>query len=200
VAQFLHDVHQCPLQHCRGHLPETDLTEDGAMNWFDNVSSDSDQPIAPACLYMGHWRHRLHPYGDELLCRVVIDVAEPRVVAAQVIEHGLIEDLDLSALAELNQVMWAQEVHHRPAAWGFGEIAMLPLWAKPTFTESQIDELERIQGYLIEASEESVDSVLKLRDQFLQGIGMTHQDVNRAARDSNEYAIGLRKGGRGLVS
>ena len=170
------------------------------MNWFDNVSSDSDQRIAPACLYLGHWRHRLHAYGDLLLCRVVIDVAEPRVVAAQVVEHSLVEDLDLNALAELSQVMLAQEVHHRPAAWGFGDIAMLPYWAKPTFTESQLEELERIQGYLIEASEESVESVLKLRDQFLQGIGMTHQDVNRAMQQSNEHDIRLRKGGRGMVS
>ena len=170
------------------------------MNWFDNVSSDSDQRIAPACLYQGHWRHRLHAHGDLLLCRVVIDVAEPRVVAAQVIEHGLIEDLDGGMLAELNQAMLAQEAHHRPAAWGLTPCAMLPTWAKPTFTESQIEELERIQGYLIEASEESVDSVLQLRDQFLQGIGMTHQDVNRAARHSNEYGVASRKGGRSVVS
>ena len=170
------------------------------MNWFDNVSSDSDQRIAPACLYQGHWRHRLHAHGDLLLCRVVIDVVEPRVVAAQVVEHGLVEDLEPMALADLSQVMLAQEVHHHPSAWGLTACAMLPIWAKPTFTESQIEELERIQGYLIEASDDAVDSVLKLRDQFLQGIGMTHQDVNRAARQSNEYGIGLRKGGRGLAS
>jgi hypothetical protein len=171
------------------------------MNWLDNVSSDSDQRIAPACLYQGHWRHRLHPFGEKLLCRVVIDVAEPRVVAAQVVEHGLVEDLDSSQLEELNQAMIAQEVHHRPTAWGLTACTMLPTWAKPTFSESQIEELERIQGYLIEASDESVDTVLKLRDEFLRGIGMTHQDVNRAVRQSNEYAMGgLRKGGRGLVS
>ena len=50
------------------------------MNWFDNVSSDRDQPIAPACLFQGHWRHRLHAHGELVLCRVVMDVAEPRVV------------------------------------------------------------------------------------------------------------------------
>lgn len=170
------------------------------MNWFDNVSSDSDQPIAPACLYQGHWRHRLHAYGDKVLCRVVIDVAEPRVVAAQVVENGLIEDLESSTLEDLNQVMLAQEVHLNPTAWGLAACAMLPSWSKPTFTESQIGELERIQGYLIEASEESVDSVLKLRDQFLQGIGMTDRDVHRAVRQSNEYGKLPRKGGRGVVS
>lgn len=170
------------------------------MNWFDNVSSDSDQPIAPACLYQGHWRHRLHAYGDKVLCRVVIDVAEPRVVAAQVVENGLIEDLESSTLEDLNQAMLAQEVHLNPTAWGLTACTMLPAWSKPTFTESQIGELERIQGYLIEASEESVDSVLKLRDQFLQGIGMTDQDVHRAVRQSHEYGKGLRKGGRGVLS
>lgn len=173
------------------------------MNWFDNVSSDSDQPIAPACLYQGHWRHRLHAYGDKVLCRVVIDVAEPRVVAAQVVENGLTEDLDGGVLEDLNQVMQAQDVFDCPTAWGFTACAMLPVWAKPTFSESQIGELERIQGYLIEASEESdesVESVLKLRDQFLQGIGMTDRDVYRAVRQSNEYGKVPRKGGRGVVS
>ncbi len=170
------------------------------MNWFDNVSSDSDQPIAPACLYQGHWRHRLHAHGDKVLCRVVIDVAEPRVVAAQVVEHGLVEDLDAGTLADLSQSMLAQEVHLCPSAWGLTACTMLPMWAKPTFSESQIEELERIEGYLIDASEESVDSVLALRDQFLQGIGMTNQDVHRAVRQPCEYGVAVRKGGRGLVS
>ncbi|MBA4110804.1 MAG: hypothetical protein C0487_14560 [Leptothrix sp. (in: Bacteria)] len=170
------------------------------MNWLDNVSSDSDQRIAPACLYQGHWRHRLNPHGDLLMCRVVMDVAEPRVVAAQVIEHGLVEDLDASDLEELSQLMLAQEVHHRPTAWGFTACAMLPLWAKPTFSESQIEEMERIQGYLIDAPDDSVDTVLQLRDQFLQGIGMTCEDVHRAVRQPNEYGKSLRKGGRGLAS
>ncbi len=170
------------------------------MNWFDNVSSDSDQPIAPACLYQGHWRHRMHAYGEPLLCRVVMDVAEPRVVAAQVLEHGLSEDLDDSALQALNQVMLDQEVHHRPSAWGFTECPMLPTWAKPTFSDRQIEELERLQDYLMEVPDEAVDSVLLLRDQFLQGIGMTPHDVNRAMRQSYEHGTGSRKGGRGLVS
>lgn len=170
------------------------------MNWFDNVSSDSDQPIAAACLYQGHWRHRLHAFGDVVLCRVVMDVAEPRVVAAQVVEHGLVEDLGRSALDDLNQAMLAQEVHHCPTAWGFTACAMLPMWAKPSFSERQIEELERIQGYLIEASDESVDSVLALRDQFLQGIGMTHHDMYRAVRQPPEYGMGQRKGGRGLAN
>ena len=37
------------------------------MNWFDNVSSDCDQPIAPARLMQGHWRHRLHAYAEPAL-------------------------------------------------------------------------------------------------------------------------------------
>lgn len=181
-------------------LTQIDLTEDGAMNWFDNVSSDSDQRIAPACLYQGHWQHRLHAHGDLLMCRVVIDVIEPRVVAAQVVEQGLIEDLDASQLEALNQAMLAQEVHHQPTAWGLTVCAMLPLWAKPTFSDSQIEEMERIQGYLIDASDDSVDTVLQLRDHFLQGICMTCEDVHRAVRQPDEYGTGMRKGGRGLAS
>ena len=170
------------------------------MNWFDNVSSDSDQPIAPACLFEGHWRHRLHPYGEPMLCRVVIDVADARVVAAQLIDHGLCEDLGSGILEDLTQAIVAKEVHHRPAAWGFTESPMLPLWAKPTFSEQQIEELERIEGYFIEASEETVESVLQLRDEFLKGIGMTAHHVDRAVRQPPQHGLGLRKGGRGLAS
>ncbi|MDO9004797.1 MAG: hypothetical protein Q7V20_15220, partial [Aquabacterium sp.] len=115
-------------------------------------------------------------------------------------EHGLVEDLDASDLEELSQLMLAQEVHHRPSAWGFTACAMLPLWAKPTFSECQIEEMERIQGYLIDAPDDSVDTVLQLRDQFLQGIGMTCEDVHRAVRQPNEYGTGQRRGGRGLAS
>ncbi|MFT3857666.1 MAG: hypothetical protein QM742_09265 [Aquabacterium sp.] len=167
--------------------------------WFDNVSSDSDQPIAPARLVEGHWRHRLHPYADPSLCRVVVDVAEPRVVAAQVIEHGIPQDLPASTLEDLTRAMVAQEVHHHPSAWGLSVCPMLPAWARPTFSEKQIEELERIQGYLIDASEESIDSVLELRDEFLRGIGMTDQDMYRAVREAQAAPMG-RKGSRGALN
>ena len=78
------------------------------MNWFDNVSSDCDQPIAAACLMHGHWRHQRNPFTDPVLCRVVLDVAEPRVVAAQVIEHGMVEDLDSTELEDLTQALVSQ--------------------------------------------------------------------------------------------
>ena len=152
--------------------------------WFENVSSDCDRPIAPALLMQGHWRHRLHPFAEPVLCRVVIDVAEPRVVAAQVIEDGIPDELGGSALEDLSQVLAASEVHLHASAWGFAPIDMLPEWARPSFSEKQIEELERIEGYLIDASsDETVDTALKLLDEFLRGIGMTDRDVHRAVRE-----------------
>jgi stage V sporulation protein SpoVS len=165
------------------------------MNWFDNVSSDCDQPIAAACLMQGHWRHQRNPFTSPVLCRVVLDVAEPRVVAAQVIEHGMVEDLDSTELEDLTQVLVSQDVHHQARAWGFTACTRLPTWARPSFTESQIEELERIEGYLIDASDDTIDDVLQLRDEFLRGIGMTDQDVMRAARSPEQAPCG-RKGGR----
>jgi hypothetical protein len=94
----------------------------------------------------------------------------------------------------------AQDVHRRPTAWGFGECAMLPAWAKATFSEKQIEELERIEGYLIEASEESIDSVIELRDQFLRAIGLTYLDVDRAVRQAPQHGMGVRKTGRGAAN
>ena len=165
------------------------------MNWFDNVSSDCDQPIAAACLMQGHWRHRRNPFTAPVLCRVVLDVAEPRVVAAQVIEHGMVEDLESSELEDLTQVLVSQDVHRQARAWGFTPCNRLPTWARPSFTESQIEELERIEGYLIDASDDTIDDVLHLRDEFLRGIGMTDQDVMRASRSPEQPPCG-RKGGR----
>lgn len=169
------------------------------MNWFDNVSTDRDQPIAPARLMQGHWRHSLHPFAEPVLCRIVIDSADPRVVAAQVIEHGGAQDLDSSTLEDLSQVLAEQEVYRHPGAWGFAACEMLPPWAKPSFSERQIEELERIQGYLIEASEDTVDSVLQLRDEFLRSIGITERHMYRAVRSSQEGQVN-RKGGRTLIN
>jgi hypothetical protein len=192
VTQFLHDGHStCAV------LEEP---EDADMNWLDNVSSDCDHPIAPACLMQGHWRHRLHPHGDPVLCRVVIDVAGPRIVAAQVIEPGESQDLGLSALEDLAQTLFALDVHRRPAAWGFASCTMLPDWARPSFSEDQMDELQRIEGYLVEASEDEFEQVLALRDQFLRGIGVTDSHLYKAARQSAQHGQTGRKSGRGRVS
>jgi hypothetical protein len=169
--------------------------EDAAMNWFDNVSSDCDRPIAAARLMQGHWQHRLHPFAEPALCRVVIDTAAPRVVAAQKVEHGLAEDLGSSELEDLSMTLAAQEVFARPSAWGFSACPKLPSWARPSFSESQIEELERIQGYLIDATEDTIDSVLQLREQFMRGIGLNDQDISRAGREP-QHGQPNRKGGR----
>ncbi len=165
------------------------------MIWFDNVSSDSDQPIAGACLMQGHWRHALTPFTEPVLCRIVIDVVEPRVVAAQVMEPGQVRHLDSTELEDLTESLVSQDVHRQARAWGFSACGKLPAWARPSFSEKQIEELERLQGYLVEASEDDIESVLKLRDDFLRGIGMTDQDMHRAVRQA-EHGCGHRKGGR----
>lgn len=169
------------------------------MNWLDNVSSDLDQPIAAACLMHGHWLHALNPFSEPVMCRVVMDVAEPRVVAAQVIAPGqgahTGQHLGSAELEDLSAAMLAQEVHRSPAAWGLSPCARLPAWARPSFSERQIEELERLQGYLEEAEEDGIDDVLLLRDDFLRGIGMSDHDMHRAMRQP-EHGTLPRRGGR----
>lgn len=165
------------------------------MNWLDNVSSDLDQPIAAACLMQGHWLHALNPFSEPVMCRVVMDVAEPRVVAAQVIEPGRVQHLDSAELEDLHTAMLAQDVHRNPAAWGLSPCAKLPAWARPSFSERQIEELERLQGYLCEADDEAIGDVMLLRDHFLRGIGMSDHDMHRAVRQP-EYGTLPRRGGR----
>ncbi|TXI92991.1 MAG: hypothetical protein E6Q30_05075, partial [Aquabacterium sp.] len=132
---------------------------------FGNISSDSDQWVAPARLYVGHWRHPMHAHGEPVLCQVVIDAAEPRLVAAQVAEHGVAREADRRMLHTLDKVLRAQDVYDQPSAWGFTPCTVLPAWVRPTFSESQIEELQRIQGYLIEAPEHKVDTVLRGLDE-----------------------------------
>lgn len=169
------------------------------MNWLDNVSSDLDQPIAAACLMHGHWLHALNPFSEPVMCRVVMDVAEPRVVAAQVIAPGqgahTGQHLGSAELEDLSAAMLAQEVHRSPAAWGLSPCARLPAWARPSFSERQIEELERLQGYLADAEEDGIDDVLLLRDDFLRGIGMSDHDMHRAMRQP-EHGTLPRRGGR----
>ncbi len=166
------------------------------MNWLDNVSSDSDQPIASAHLFQGHWRHSRHAFSAPELCRVVIDIAEPRVVAAQWLDHSLTEELDDGQLEDLNQAMAKAEVFRLPSAWGLSACTHMPTWAKATFSDSQIEELQRIEGYLIEASEDTIDSVLQVRDEFLRGIGMNDMDMHRAVRQTPQHGLSKVKGGR----
>ncbi|MEY4764945.1 MAG: hypothetical protein RI907_1618 [Pseudomonadota bacterium] len=167
------------------------------MNWFDNISSDSDQPISAAWLMQGHWRFQPHPYADPQLCRLVVDLAGARVVAAQFLAPGRVSDLESSALEDLTAALHAEGVMQNLTAWGFTACDALPTWAKPSFSEQQIEELERIEGYLIEATDDTIDEVLHLRDEFLRGLGLTDQDVVRAARQPDYGQVG-RKGGRRL--
>lgn len=168
------------------------------MNWFDNISSDCDQPISAAWLMQGHWRFQPHPYADPVLCRLVLDLAGARVVAAQFMEPGQVRDFESSALEDLNTALQAEGVLQHPSAWGFTSCDALPAWAKPSFSEQQIEELERIEGYLIEATDDNIDAMLHLRDEFLRGLGLTDQDVVRAARQPDYGQLMGRKGGRRL--
>ncbi len=172
------------------------IAEDDSMNWFGNISSDSDQPVSAACLMQGHWRHRPHPYAEPMLCRVVIDVDEPRVVAAQFLSDGVAEDLDDSALDELTQEFVKQDVMFNPSAWGFSPCNVLPAWARPSFSDQQIEELKRIEGYLIEATDDTIDAVLHLRDEFLRGIGVTDHHLARASGEPEYGATVMTKGSR----
>ncbi len=167
------------------------------MNWFDNISSDCDQPISAAWLMQGHWRYQPHPYADPQMCRLVVDLAGARVVAAQFLAPGGANDLESSALEDLTSLLQAEGVMQQLTAWGFTPCDALPAWAKPSFSEQQIEELERIEGYLIEATDDTIDEVLYLRDEFLRGLGLTDQDVVRAARQP-DYGQLPRKGGRRL--
>ena len=139
----------------------------------------------------------MHAHGEPVLCQVVIDAAEPRLVAAQVAEHGVAREADRRMLHTLDKVLRAQNVYDQPAAWGFSPCTVLPAWVRPTFSESQIEELERIQGYLIEAPEHQVDTVLEVRDAFLQSIGVTERHMSRAVREGGRY---LPKNGRSTVN
>lgn len=160
------------------------------MNWFDNVSTDCDHHIPPARLVHGLWKKAAQTY------RVAIDMSERRLVAAQVFERGLPQDLEDARLEHLADELGQHGILEDPHAWGLEPCSMLPDWATPSFSANQISELERIQDYLLGASDDTIDSVLALRDEFLSKIGVTDLHMHRTLL-SHPY---LRKNARTRLS
>ena len=109
-----------------------------------------------------------------------------------VARRDLLLGMGAAAVAGLSTDLGLGGAAQAATGWGRGRHSGMPFWLG---AHGQIAELERIQGYLIEASEDTVDSVLMLRDEFLNNIGVTDRHMYRAVRQAPQGPY-QRKSGR----
>jgi len=92
-------------------------------------------------LYSGYWNHLFGPGSAETRCRIVIDVASKKLVAAQAFDGLKWVDLRSTERADLAESLFeANEVSKAPKDWSLSPIASLPEWASPQETPASHDD------------------------------------------------------------
>ena len=105
-----------------------------------------------------------------MLCRVVVDAAEPA--------WWLPRSWTMAWWKTSTAATWKTSPRPcsrrrlpAPASLGFQPLRHVADWARPHSAKARLRSSKRIQGYLIEASEDTFDNVLELRDEFLRALG-----------------------------
>ncbi|WP_241019529.1 hypothetical protein [Burkholderia sp. Ac-20345] len=81
-------------------------------------------------LFEGNWNHLFGPGRAETQCRIVVDVANDKLVAAQAFDGLKWVDLSAAEKAHLAEsVLEVNEVSDDPEVWGLSPIGSLPHWA-----------------------------------------------------------------------
>lgn len=100
-------------------------------------------------LFTGNWNHLFGPGRAETRCRIVVDVASDKLVAAQAFDGLKWIDLQSAERADLAESLFeANDVSKAPKDWGLLAISTLPEWATPQEMQgqSQVDVLQAATG------------------------------------------------------
>jgi hypothetical protein len=95
-------------------------------------ADDAGRKLAEVRLFEGNWNHLFGPGNAETECRIVVDVVNDTLVAAQA--HDGLKWFDLSSAerADLAESLFdANDVCKNPGDWALVEIDGLPNWAQP---------------------------------------------------------------------
>lgn len=107
-----------------------------------SVPAGAEKPLGHR-LVTGEWPHLFGPGLKETRCRIVLDVEQSRVLAAQEWTGLKFEDVRGERLANLNEsVIGANEAHDDPQDWGLTSIDELPAWAVPARTADAVEQPE----------------------------------------------------------
>lgn len=83
-------------------------------------------------LFEGTWNHPFGPGRTETQCRIVVDVANDSLVAAQASVGLKWVDLSKEEMDDLAESLFdANDVSDDPTEWNLTSIAALPRWASP---------------------------------------------------------------------
>ncbi|MGF6603992.1 hypothetical protein P3T23_008747 [Paraburkholderia sp. GAS448] len=94
-------------------------------------------------LFAGNWNHLFGPGRAETECRIVIDVANDKLVAAQAFDGLKWVDLCSAERADLAESLFvANEVSKAPEDWSLSPIASFPQWASPR----EVPEQRRVEA------------------------------------------------------
>ncbi|KWN05894.1 hypothetical protein WT83_27820 [Burkholderia territorii] len=95
------------------------------------VDADDANAVAPeARLYEGNWNHLFGPGRAETQCRIVVDVANETLLAAQALCGQQWVDLSAAERTDLSESLFdANDVCKAPEGWGLAHVESLPVWA-----------------------------------------------------------------------
>lgn len=94
----------------------------------------------PAAVWAGGWDHLFGAGSRETRCRVMLDVANSELIAAQMYDGSAWLDLDDAQRADLaNSLFNANDVAASPEDWGFTPVTDGVAWAVAAVTDASTD-------------------------------------------------------------
>ncbi|MBP0633175.1 MULTISPECIES: hypothetical protein [unclassified Cupriavidus] len=173
-----------------------DVNRCDLVDWVNEAFGEQFRIVAlEPRMYQGTWSHLFGPGRAETQCRIVVDVANDKLVAAQASDGPKWVDLSAADMSDLAASLFdANDVSDDPKEWDLAPIAELPEWASPREIDPNhaeiAAELHRLRsvapGWRPETLRESAidtfsmkwgmtrDEVQEIVDSFLAKSGAAH--------------------------
>jgi len=121
------------------------------------MQSNNEMKMPGPELFAGNWNHLFGPGRAETQCRIVVDVANDALVAAQAFDGLKWFDLSSVERADLAESLFeVNEISNAPANWNLSPIDAFPQWASSAEVLGHIDAQPR------ETSADPVDLLTRL--------------------------------------
>jgi hypothetical protein len=111
--------------------------------WRSQGEAVAQRKFPEPRLFEGVWEHNFGPWYTSPHCRVVVDLATDRLLAAQISNDRSWVDLASVEKDELAELLFKESgVSQSPKKWGLSPIALLPQWASPGGTRMSVGDPE----------------------------------------------------------
>ncbi|UIF89286.1 hypothetical protein [Cupriavidus sp. UYPR2.512] len=185
VAELKHVEDGTAYKQLRRRLPGlvngSDVNGGDLVDWVNEAFGEQFRIVAlEPRLYQGTWSHLFGPGRAETQCRIVVDVANDKLVAAQASDGLKWVDLSAADMNDLAASLFdANDVCDDPTEWDLSPIAELPEWASPREIDPNhaeiAAELDRLRSVAPDWHPETLrESAI---DSFSMKWGMTRDEV-----------------------